>query len=249
MNRIWGGMELLCGALELAGASALLLTPEPTMLTKAGGGILMVHGSDTVSTGFRQLWSGEPEKTLTSQAATSLARDFGASASQAELVGQVVDTAVPLFAATLVAAERIAAVRTGRIVLKDAGAKPGVDLAEEEAAGGHTIERHIGKTEAELRARLAAEPGIPAATSFTTIHEAEEVISEALRANDASIRTWAYSGGQNKFAFSYSASGPVGYGVVRDSGVMMQMSKVRIVLRQTNIAGKVYFILTAYPQL
>ncbi|HEX3435658.1 MAG TPA: RNase A-like domain-containing protein [Pseudacidobacterium sp.] len=250
MNRVWGGVELLGGALELAFGVALVGAPEPTMLTKVGGGVLLVHGTDTFKTGFDQMWTGQPQKTLTAQAATAVAHDLGANPNQAELAGTIVDTAVPLFAATVVAAERIIAVRAGRIVLRETAtaAEPGVNLAEEEAAGGHTIAKHVGQTEAQLRARLAAEPWIPGASSFRSVQEAQEIISKALQTNDPMIRTWASdSGASGKLIFEYSSSKPTGYGVVRSTGAMTQMNKINVVLRKTNIAGKIYFLLTSYP--
>ncbi len=36
-NRLWGAAALAGGAIELIGAAALLLTPEPTMVTKIAG--------------------------------------------------------------------------------------------------------------------------------------------------------------------------------------------------------------------
>ncbi len=42
-----------------------------------------------------------------------------------------------------------------------------------EAAGGHTLERHVGKTEAQLAQRLASETRISAASSFTDRSVAE----------------------------------------------------------------------------
>ena len=47
-TRAWGGAKLLFGGLEALGAGALLLTPEPTMVTKVGGAALGAHGVDTV---------------------------------------------------------------------------------------------------------------------------------------------------------------------------------------------------------
>ena len=45
-NRLWGGVKILGGAIELVGAAALLAVPEPTMVTKVGGVVLAAHGSD-----------------------------------------------------------------------------------------------------------------------------------------------------------------------------------------------------------
>jgi hypothetical protein len=44
---------------------------------------------------------------------------------------------------------------------------PGGGLKGHEERGGHTIEKHVGKTEGDLRARLRREPNIPAASAFT----------------------------------------------------------------------------------
>jgi hypothetical protein len=43
------------GALELVGAAALILTPEPTTITKIAGGALAIHGADTTSSAIVQI--------------------------------------------------------------------------------------------------------------------------------------------------------------------------------------------------
>lgn len=237
MNRLWGGAKLLGGALELVGAAALILTPEPTALTKVGGWTLGVHGSDTVATGLRQVWTGHSEKTLTQQTATALARSLGASEIHAEQTGEIVDVAVPLFAATVAVAARIVAVRAGRIV-----------LAEEEAVGGHTIARHVARTEQQLQARLASETRIPAASSFGSVSAAEDVLSQAVRVNAGQIRAWATTAGQGqRLRLIFDAGKNIGYGVLRSTGKLQDMQKVLMVLEKTNQGGKIYFILTSYP--
>jgi hypothetical protein len=45
-NRCWGAASLVGGALELVGSAALILTPEPTTITKIAGGALAIHGLD-----------------------------------------------------------------------------------------------------------------------------------------------------------------------------------------------------------
>jgi hypothetical protein len=42
------------------------------------------------------------------------------------------------------------------------------DLRADEALGGHTLARHVGKTDAELAARLKREPQISAASTTPT---------------------------------------------------------------------------------
>ena len=236
-NRFWGAATVVGGAFELVGAAALILTPEPTTVTKIAGGALAVHGADTTSTGLVQVITGRSRTTLTSQAAAAAAEALGATPDSANKVGMAVDLAVPLIAGFVGMAKAIA-IRRGAM-----------NLAAEEAAGGHTIARHVARTEEQLRARLLAEPKIPAATTFRTLREAEQVVGEALRFNKEAIKDWARAAnvGQSK-AFSYDAGRIIGQGVVRATSQMQQMSKMVLVLKKVVDGNRIYFVLTAYPK-
>jgi hypothetical protein len=114
-----------------------------------------------------------------------LATGLGASPGTAHAIGMTVDIAVPFAVAGWVGAVRAASIRAGRISLLQHEAQAGSRL------GGHTILKHVGKTEAELRARLAAERDLRAASSFTTLGSAERAISRGLSTNTLRIQTWA----------------------------------------------------------
>jgi hypothetical protein len=237
-NRIWGAATLVGGAVELIGAAGLLLVPEPTTVTKIAGGALAVHGADTASTGIVQIVTGRTRTTMTSQAAAAAAEALGASPDQARTVGMAVDIAVPL-AAGFVGAARAIAIRRGA-----------VSLVEEEAAGGHAIARHVGKTEAELRARLAAPKAPKAATTFRTLSEAERVVGDAIRANRRAIKEWAkLANAGDSEAFTYSAGRIIGFGVVKSTGKVHQATKMVFVLRKVASGNRIYFLLTAYPSI
>ena len=243
-NRLWGGLKVIGGSLELVGAGALLLAPEPTMVTKVGGVALGAHGSDTVSTGFWQLWTGQEQRTLTDQGASALALRLGADPATADKIGTGVDIAVPIVVSLGLGAARIAAIRAGRISLLEHEAAAGSRL------GGHTLLKHIGKTEAELRARLLAQPGIPAASTFKSLEIAERTLYQAIRANRVGIEAWARTAAPGaRQAFLHTAASPVGQGVVRTSNSLVQMSKVRFVLKMEQYKGKLYYILTAFPEI
>lgn len=236
-NRFWGAATVVGGALEMVGGAALLLTPEPTTVTKIAGSTLAVHGVDTTSAGIMQVVSGQTRTTLTSQAVAAAAQVLGADPQTANNVAFAVDIAVPLIAGFAGAARAIA-IRRGAI-----------SLAAEEAAGGHTIARHVGRTEAQLRSRLAQQPGIPAASTFRTLQEAEAAVAAALRTNKEAIKAWAKSAnpGQTK-AFTYEAGRVIGQGVVRSTGQMTDMSKMVVVVRKVIEKNRVYFVITAYPK-
>lgn len=234
-NRLWGAATLVGGAVELIGSAALFLIPEPTMVTKVAGGTLGVHGLDTASTGIQQIVSGRTRTTITAQAATALAGAAGVNDGDAAKVGMAIDIAVP-FISGFAGAARVIAIRRGTI-----------SLNAEEIAGGHTILKHIGKTEKELRDRLLRERRIPAASTFRSLKDAERSVAETIRANKSKIKEWAKDApvGRAK-GFEYDVGKVVGHGVVRKTGKLQDMTKVRVVLKKVSDKNRVYFVLTSY---
>lgn len=241
-NRLWGGLKLIGGALEMVGAGALWLAPEPTMLTKAGGTVLGAHGADTVSTGFWQLWTGRSQRTLTDKAAESLALRLGASPETAGQIGTGVDIAVPLVVSLGIGAARIAAIRGGRISLIEHEAAAGSRL------GGHTLLKHVGQSEAALRARLVSQRFIPAASTFKSLDVAERTLYAALKANKSAIETWARTARPGiTQGFEFVSREVVGHGVVRATNLLTQTKKITFVLKMEAYNGKLYYVLTAFP--
>ena len=235
-NRLWGGLSIIGGALEMVGAGAMLLTPEPTMVTKVGGGALGLHGLDTAGAGIRQVISGKSESTYTAEGAKAAAMALGADEKTAGQIGMGVDLGVPLLLG-LFGAVRVVAIRKGAI-----------SLAAEEAAGGHTILKHVGQTEVQLKARLAAEYWVPTASTFHTLQDAQTIVAQALRANKATIISWAKSaqvGDRTRVVFN--AGHVVGSGVTRSSNALVHMTRVRVVLKKVATPDRVYFVLTAFP--
>ncbi|MBZ9641960.1 RNase A-like domain-containing protein [Streptomyces sp. PSKA30] len=76
-----------------------------------------------------------------------------------------------------------------------------IDLAmAEDLGGGHTIDKHVGKTDAQLLQRLrdqansAGVPTIPAASSFPDLASAQKYTQDCIRQNSAAIDTWLATG-------------------------------------------------------
>ncbi|MBB3947272.1 hypothetical protein GGQ73_003238 [Rhizobium skierniewicense] len=247
-NRVIGALRLLGCAAEGVTAGALLVTPEPTALTKIGGGALALHAADQCTTGGRQLWTGRDERSITERTTSKLARSLGASPANADNMGMAMDFLVPLGGAMMAGAVRAAAIRSGRISLAQHEAQAGSRL------GGHTIARHVGKDEAFLRQRIADTASSrkpPAAiSSFSNLRIAEEQVSRALRANQARIVQWsktAAPGTTLQPPLVFDAGRVIGQGVIRSSGQLQQMSKMRIVLKKESYNGLTHYILTAFP--
>jgi hypothetical protein len=243
-NRLWGGLQVVGGVLEMVGAGALCVLPEPTMASKAGCIVFGVHGSDTVATGLRQVWTGRDTATLTQRGTAKLAETMKASPDLANNIGLSLDIAVSAGAAGSIKAVRASGIMMGRISLEMHEAKAGSGL------GGHTLLKHVGRTEAQLRERLVAEPKRTVVSSFTNKEMAEWAISETMRANAARIRNWiASAGAYSRLDMTHDVGRRVGYGVARDTGELASMSKVKMILLYQTYNGMPYYVLTAYLEL
>ncbi|MGF6932217.1 hypothetical protein OKW41_001356 [Paraburkholderia sp. UCT70] len=187
-NRLWGGLQVVGGVLEMVGAAALCVLPEPTMASKAGCVVFGVHGSDTASAGVRQIWTGRDTATLTQQGTTKLAEAMKASPDMANNIGLSVDMIVPFGFAGSIKAARVASVTMGRINLQMHEAK-----AINPRLGGHTILKHVEKDEAWLRERLEREPQKRVASSFHSLQVAELAISDVMNSNTLKIQSWVQS--------------------------------------------------------
>src|SRR5947208_16999861 len=64
------------------------------------------------------------------------------------------------------------------------------NLTEDERAGGHTLSRHVGKSDAELAAPLAREHDISAASTYTAVAAAGKTGGAALAQSKARIDGW-----------------------------------------------------------
>ncbi|MGF6843503.1 hypothetical protein QF001_007398 [Paraburkholderia youngii] len=240
-NRLWGGLQVVGGVLEMVGAAALCVLPEPTMASKAGCVVFGAHGSDTAAAGLRQVWTGRDTATLTQQGTTKLAEAMKASPGMASSIGLSLDIAVPFGFAGSVKAARASRIVMGRIDLMKHEAKLGSRI------GGHTVEKHVGRTEAQLRERLTREPKRQTVSSFTNIESAEWAISEVMRVDALRIKTWAQSSRRAKpLELEKDVGRTVGYGISRKTDSLTGMSVVHLVLNYETYNGMPYYVLTAY---
>jgi len=113
--------------------------------------------------------------------------------------------------------------------------------------GGHTIAKHVGKSEVELRARLAAEPRRQFVSTFKSLDCAERVIYRALRSNKSAIEAWAKVARTNETReFFFTAGETLGSVLVRATNEVYSANTVCVVLKMQSYNGKLYYILTTY---
>lgn len=121
------------------------------------------------------------------------------------------------------------------------------DLSQDEAAGGHTLRKHVGRTDDELRERLSRERNISAASTWTDRPTAERSIGAALAQNQARIQRWLdRSNSRSNLVLDYDGDSPLGRTMPRGAGQSEPCSHATIVLKRTG--DRDYYVLTAYPE-
>ncbi len=119
------------------------------------------------------------------------------------------------------------------------------DLDWDERQGGHTLHRHVGRSESELVRRLEREAGIAAASSFDDRATAEAVIAATLERERERIATWMRHDKENlTLDYRGDAGRTIGRVLRRGDAAALAATDARVVLRKR---GARFFVLTAYP--
>lgn len=123
------------------------------------------------------------------------------------------------------------------------------DLSRDESAGGHTLRKHVGRNDEQLRERLQHERSISAASSWTDRETAERAVGLALEQNREKIDRWRNrEGGHPNLVIDYESdrSHPIGRSLRRDADQPEPCTHATIVLRWTSPND--YYVLTSYPE-
>ena len=121
-------------------------------------------------------------------------------------------------------------------------------LQQQESLGGHTISRHVNKTDQELVNRLIKTPRISAASTYPNLSTAATNIQAALSANSMTLNNWfGIAATGEKRAVNYTAHTVVGRTAIRPPSLsnIVNSRKLRAVMKKT-AQGKC-LLLTSYP--
>jgi hypothetical protein len=170
--------------------------------------------------------------------------------------------AIPVLTLTLAACDHAEAPRDRSPQPSTAAAQtapstpPGVeratvrDLAIDESMGGHTLARHVGKTDDELADRLRREPRISAASTYTDRATAERNVGSALASGRDKLAAWERrSGRRPNLVLNYRSPGkePLGRSLRRGQKRSSPARRALVVLRWDERSRR-FYVLTSYPE-
>jgi Bacterial CdiA-CT RNAse A domain len=128
-----------------------------------------------------------------------------------------------------------------------AQATPPRDLSQDEAAGGHVLRKHVGRTDAELRQRLEQEPNISGASTYTDRPTAERAIGATLSQSQDRLQRWLNRrGGHPNLVLDYDSDQPLGRTMNRGNHQSRPCAHALVVLKYDPPGS--YHVLTSYPE-
>jgi hypothetical protein len=113
--------------------------------------------------------------------------------------------------------------------------------------GGHTIERHVGKSDADLRARLARDQRLDTASAWDSLEVATQVIEQALKHHEAELVQWlARAPPGSRRVLEHRGQARVGRAIrAQQPDRVVSLSNARLVIEALG-HGR-WRLLTAYP--
>jgi hypothetical protein len=124
------------------------------------------------------------------------------------------------------------------------------DLRSDERLGGHTLARHIGRTDAELAARLQREGQIAAASTYVDVETAERVVGATLARSSNRLASWLRQRGpRTNLVLNYTQTNgpPIGRSLRRGARQSVPCYQALVVLRWDDRADR-WLVLTSYPE-
>lgn len=124
------------------------------------------------------------------------------------------------------------------------------DLSIDEAMGGHTLARHVGRTDAQLAERLRIEKQISAASTYTDRATAERSVGAALADGGTKLSNWQRRVGRRPNLVLYYAEPsrkPIGRSLMRGRTTSVPCTRAIVVLRWDERQNRAY-VLTSYPE-
>ena len=131
-----------------------------------------------------------------------------------------------------------------------ASAQEARNLSVDESMGGHTLARHVGRTDAQLAERLRIEKQISAASTYTDRSTAEHSVGAALADGGTKLSNWQRRVGRRPNLVLYYAEPsrkPIGRSLMRGRTTSVPCTRALVVLRWDD-RQNTFYVLTSYPE-
>lgn len=122
-----------------------------------------------------------------------------------------------------------------------------LDEMEGPPKNGHTIERHVGKTEDQLKERLRTDK-VSAASTYYDKETATKAVKDSLKQHEKEIENWLKNSKENRLVLNTRHAFPVGKTVLkRDMRVQDKLVNTVTVLARDKAGSLGFKIITSYP--
>ncbi|HEK9101072.1 RNase A-like domain-containing lipoprotein [Bacillus cereus] len=122
-----------------------------------------------------------------------------------------------------------------------------LDEMEGPPKNGHTIERHVGKTEEDLKKRLRTDK-VSAASTYYDKEVATKAVKDSLKQHEQEIENWLKNSKENRLVLNTKHSFPVGKTVLKkDMSVKDKLINTITVLARDKSGTLGFKIITSYP--
>jgi len=130
------------------------------------------------------------------------------------------------------------------------GVRKTVDL--DEMLGGHTLEKHVGKSDDWLRNRLLNDAGAEAASTFRNKEVADRTIAKFVKENKSEIEAWLKDSSENQFQRNVEMNEIIGNVLKRGKGYApnsksVQTSKATVYIVRDAYSTQGWRVETAFP--
>jgi hypothetical protein len=117
---------------------------------------------------------------------------------------------------------------------------------ESDFAQSHTIERHVGLSDSDLKRRIR-EDNLMVASTFINYGIANSTVLDVINSNISKIEDW-YNNSQRGLLTLKKNTGIVGHYFTKEQlRVSTPASKVTVVLNRNDDSQRPFFVLTAFP--
>ncbi|WP_345415915.1 RNase A-like domain-containing protein, partial [Halioxenophilus aromaticivorans] len=124
----------------------------------------------------------------------------------------------------------------------------GGTLIFHENLDGHTIRRHVGKSDQRLLKRFDSEPDILGSSTYPDIETAQRVVGNVLSKNQAKVREWLSNSAKRRLTLNETLDYEVGRVIPQGAKTSQPSNKSFVLLIKDPIAPKGYRVHTSFPK-